>query len=131
MLQFDQDEHVVPRVPFTACLDAWAADQVVDDYASAAAGKQTQVCGEVPCCAVRRLQALQKEDCVFVPMQATKRTRFSSFPPYLLVQMQRYYTTETWEAKKRDVEVLVPVELNLELLRAQGLQVCSARLHIL
>lgn len=35
--------------------------------------------------------------------QATKRTRFSSFPPYLLVQLRRYYTSENWEAKKLDV----------------------------
>lgn len=37
-------------------------------------------------------------------LQATKRTRFTSFPPYLLVQMRRYYTdVNTWEPKKLDV----------------------------
>jgi len=34
-------------VPFTACLETFVADGVVDDYFSAAAGKKTQVgCGE-------------------------------------------------------------------------------------
>ena len=39
------------------------------------------------------------------PPQATKRTRFSSFPPYLLVQMRRYYTSQSWEPKKQDVSL--------------------------
>ncbi|EFN51528.1 hypothetical protein CHLNCDRAFT_33094 [Chlorella variabilis] len=89
------DEHVTPRVPFTACLEMWAADNLVDGYSSAAAGRKTQ---------------------------AAKRPRFSSFPPYLLVQMLRYYRTETGEEKKLDVEIPVPEELDLEPLRAQGLQ---------
>lgn len=36
-----------PRVPFSACLEGWAADTIVDDYHSAAAGKKVAVsCGK-------------------------------------------------------------------------------------
>jgi hypothetical protein len=61
------------------------------------------------------------------PAQAAKRAGFTSFPPYLLVAMLRYYTTEAWEARKRDVEVPVPEQVDLEPLRAPGLQVGRAR----
>ena len=45
-LQEEEEERVVPRVPFSACLASWSADSVVEDYRSAAAGKNVQVwCG--------------------------------------------------------------------------------------
>jgi ubiquitin carboxyl-terminal hydrolase 5/13 len=90
----EEEEKVRPRVPFTACVEGWGADGIVEDYHSAAAGKK---------------------------VAATKRTRFTSFPPYMLVQMRRYYTDiNTWEAKKLDVEVEAPQELDLESLRVKG-----------
>ena len=39
----EEEERVLPRVPFSACLESFAAPEVVDDYDSAAAGKRTQV----------------------------------------------------------------------------------------
>ena len=40
----DEEERVVPRVPFAACLHAFAGDATVEDYQSAAAGgKKVQV----------------------------------------------------------------------------------------
>lgn len=90
----EEEERVRPRVPFAACLETFVSEALIDDYMSAAAGKKTQ---------------------------AVKRTRFSSFPPYLLVQLRRYYTsTDTWEPKKMDVEVEAPLLLELESLRAVG-----------
>ncbi|KAI7836344.1 hypothetical protein COHA_009767, partial [Chlorella ohadii] len=90
----EEEEKVRPRVPFSACLEGWGADSIVEDYQSAAAGKK---------------------------VVATKRTRLTSFPPYLLVQLRRYYTdVDTWQAKKLDVEVEAPQELDLEPLRAKG-----------
>ena len=41
--EVQEEEHVTPRVPFTACLEMWAADNLVDGYSSAAAGRKTQV----------------------------------------------------------------------------------------
>lgn len=90
----EDEEKIRPRVPFSACLEGWGADSIVEDYHSAAAGKK---------------------------VVATKRTRFTSFPPYLLVQLRRYYTdVNTWEPKKLDVEVEAPQELDLASLRAKG-----------
>ncbi|KAL4439029.1 hypothetical protein ABPG77_006966 [Micractinium sp. CCAP 211/92] len=85
-----EEEEVLLQVPFAACLETFAAEQVVEDYMSAAAGKKTT---------------------------AGKRTRFTSFPPYLLVQMRRYYA-ENWEAKKMKVLVEAPHQLDLEALRS-------------
>ncbi|PNG64668.1 Ubiquitin carboxyl-terminal hydrolase 5, partial [Tetrabaena socialis] len=53
---------------------------------------------------------------------ATKRTRFASFPPYLLVQINRYFQDQDWTLKKMEVLVEVPDALNLEQLRAAGPQ---------
>lgn len=53
---------------------------------------------------------------------ATKRQRVASFPPYLLVQMRRYYVAEDWTARKMEVAVDVPDRLHLEHLRGRGLQ---------
>ncbi|KAL4452659.1 hypothetical protein ABPG75_008321 [Micractinium tetrahymenae] len=87
-----EEEEVLLRVPFGACLETFGAEQAVEDYISAAAGKKTT---------------------------ASKRTRFTSFPPYLLVQMRRYYA-ENWEAKKMKVLVEAPQQLDLEQLRSPG-----------
>ena len=48
--------------------------------------------------------------------------RFKTFPPYLAVQMQRFFIDSNWTMKKRDVLVAAPDTLDLEPLRAQGLQ---------
>lgn len=63
-----EEEEVLLRVPFAACLETFAAEQAVEDYMSAAAGRKTT---------------------------AGKRTRFTSFPPYLLVQICS--TTKRWQ----------------------------------
>lgn len=55
--------------------------------------------------------------------QASKRVRFGSFPPYLLVQLRRYYVAPDWTPRKMEVLVEVPDRLSLEHLRAQGPQV--------
>ncbi|PSC74028.1 ubiquitin carboxyl-terminal hydrolase 5 isoform X1 [Micractinium conductrix] len=89
-----EEEPVSLRVPFNACLERFAAEALVDDYQSAAAGKM---------------------------VTASKRTRITSFPPYLMVQMRRYYVDEErWEAKKMDVLVEPPAVLDLEPLRVPG-----------
>ena len=52
---------MLPRVPLEACIQQWAAAEEVD-YHSAAAGRRTQ---------------------------ASKTSRFASFPPFLFVQLRR------------------------------------------
>lgn len=90
----EEEERVVPRVPFEACLELLAAEEMVD-YRSAALGRNAR---------------------------ASKRMRFASFPRYLLVQMRRYYHGTDWSAKKREVLVDVPDRLSLEALRGRGVQ---------
>jgi ubiquitin carboxyl-terminal hydrolase 5/13 len=56
-------------------------------------------------------------------MQALRRNRFKTFPPYLMVQMKRYYSDVDWTPKKLEVLVDVPERLSLENFRGTGLQV--------
>lgn len=53
---------MLPRVPFSSCVERWAADEELGDYYSAALGKRTT---------------------------ATRRSRIASFPPFLMVQLKR------------------------------------------
>ena len=46
---------------------------------------------------------------------ASKATRLATFPKYLVFQLAKYYTTETWEAKKLAVSVPMPQALDLTL----------------
>ena len=86
----------IPRIPFSACLARWAADESLE-YKSVAAGGQV--------------------------VSATQRSRLASYPPYLLIQMQRYYHDhKTMTAKKLECEVVAPEALDLSSLRATGLQ---------
>lgn len=81
-------------VPFEACLATFASPQVVADYQSPA----------LPADAPRTT--------------AQKTQRFKTFPPYLVVHLQRYYVdTATWQGKKMEVSVPMPQELDLTALR--------------
>ena len=55
-------------------------------------------------------------------IRTRRQVRFKTFPPYLVVQMQRFFIAADWTMKKRDVLVPAPDVLDLEPLRAQGLQ---------
>ncbi|KAL0051048.1 hypothetical protein WJX82_001112 [Trebouxia sp. C0006] len=88
-------ETVLPRVPFSACLAKWAGEEVMADYFSAAVGHKTQ---------------------------AKRFSRIANFPPYLMLQMNRYFVTEQWVAKKLEVLVDVPEQVDLEWLRGSGPQ---------
>jgi hypothetical protein len=61
---------IVPLVPFAACLERWAAPEVVEGYESAAAGGARTT--------------------------ANKTVRFSTFPPYLVMQMARRASRVCW-----------------------------------
>lgn len=85
---------VLPIVPFEACLAAWAADEPVEGYLSAAAGGAA--------------------------VTATRRARFATFPPFLAVSLRRYYVDAQWRPRKLEALVPVPTELDLSALRAPG-----------
>jgi ubiquitin carboxyl-terminal hydrolase 5/13 len=54
--------------------------------------------------------------------QATQHQRLATFPPYLMVQLRRYYHGADWAPLKMDVLVDVPDHLTLSTLRASGAQ---------
>jgi len=80
-----------PTIPLDACLKAWAAEGPVDDFFSSATG---------------------------VRGTASRSNRMKTCPRYLLLKLNRYYVTETWEPKKLDVLVDAPLTLDLSALRA-------------
>jgi len=53
---------------------------------------------------------------------ATRTTLFASFPPYLMIQINRYVQGPNWVPLKIDALIPVPEELDLEHLRGSGLQ---------
>ncbi|CAN0187122.1 unnamed protein product [Ectocarpus sp. 6 AP-2014] len=89
------EEEIKPVVPLSACLARLAADETLPDYRSPATGKAGP---------------------------ALKHVRLGNFPRYLLVQLRRYYVDTDWQPKKMDVEVEVPLTLDLESLRSTGMQ---------
>ena len=75
---------VVPRVSLQACLAQYFGDETIPDYYSSATSKKGI---------------------------ATRTNRIATFPSYLVLQLNRYYVSDTWEPKKMDVEVPMPEEL--------------------
>jgi len=51
---------------------------------------------------------------------AVKTTKLASFPRYLMVTLQRYYTSSDWQAKKLSCEVPMPTSLDLTAFRSSG-----------
>lgn len=99
--RLDPSEIVRPRVSMTACIEAFAAPERVDDFYSTA------------------LQAKSV---------AQKSTRFATFPDYLMVQMKKFTLGDDWIPKKLDVSIDILEELDLTRLRATGLQSCEEEL---
>uniref|UniRef100_A0A672RM19 Ubiquitin carboxyl-terminal hydrolase n=1 Tax=Sinocyclocheilus grahami TaxID=75366 RepID=A0A672RM19_SINGR len=94
-------EPVRARIPFTACLQAFTEPENVPDFWSSA------------------LQAKSA---------GVKTSRFASFPEYMIVQIKKFTFGVDWVPKKLDVSVDVPDFLDLNRLRATGLQAGEAEL---
>ena len=47
-------------------------------------------------------------------VEAKKSQKFQNFPPYLWICVKRYFVDESWQPQKRDVEIILPENLNLE-----------------
>uniref|UniRef100_A0A671T9R5 Ubiquitin carboxyl-terminal hydrolase n=1 Tax=Sinocyclocheilus anshuiensis TaxID=1608454 RepID=A0A671T9R5_9TELE len=88
-------EPVRARIPFTACLQAFTEPENVPDFWSSA------------------LQAKSA---------GVKTSRFASFPEYMVVQIKKFTFGLDWVPKKLDVSVDIPDFLDLNRLRATGLQ---------
>lgn len=88
------DRMVRPHVPLQSCLNAFFADELVEDFYSSALGRKTN---------------------------ALKRTRLATFPDYLVLQMRRF-VLDGWVPKKMDVFIDVKDNIELDSMRGQGPQ---------
>uniref|UniRef100_A0A2K5YQE2 ubiquitinyl hydrolase 1 n=1 Tax=Mandrillus leucophaeus TaxID=9568 RepID=A0A2K5YQE2_MANLE len=88
-------ELVRAKIPFSACLQAFSEPDNVDDFWSSA------------------LQAKSA---------GVKTSRFASFPEYLVVQIKKFTFGLDWVPKKFDVSIDMPDLLDINHLRARGLQ---------
>ena len=84
---------MLPVVPLQACLEKWLEPETIDFRSPALAPPEDMT-------------------------TATKTQKFSSFPPFIVVQVQRYYVDDTWTPKKLEVKLEVPHILDLESFRA-------------
>uniref|UniRef100_A0A4W3GQM9 Ubiquitin carboxyl-terminal hydrolase n=2 Tax=Callorhinchus milii TaxID=7868 RepID=A0A4W3GQM9_CALMI len=88
-------EPVRARIPFTACLQAFAEPENVNEFWSSA------------------LQAKSA---------AVKTFHFASFPEYLVIQIKKFTFGVDWVPKKLDVSIDMPDLLDISFLKAKGLQ---------
>ncbi|XP_075617611.1 ubiquitin carboxyl-terminal hydrolase 13 isoform X2 [Balearica regulorum gibbericeps] len=88
-------ELVRAKIPFSACLQAFSEPNNVEDFWSSA------------------LQAKSA---------GVKTSRFASFPEYLVVQIKKFTFGLDWIPKKLDVSIDMPDFLDINHLRARGLQ---------
>ncbi|XP_019474671.1 ubiquitin carboxyl-terminal hydrolase 13 isoform X2 [Meleagris gallopavo] len=88
-------ELVRAKIPFSACLQAFSEPSNVEDFWSSA------------------LQAKSA---------GVKTSRFASFPQYLVVQIKKFTFGLDWIPKKLDVSIDMPDFLDINHLRAMGLQ---------
>jgi ubiquitin carboxyl-terminal hydrolase 5/13 len=92
----DTKENDVPTVTFKACVDSWSSSNHIDDI---------------------RWPHLNN-----MVSPAVQSTRFSNFPRYLIIQIQRYELGPDWTPKKIDVNIDMPEEIDLNTLKFQGPQ---------
>uniref|UniRef100_A0A8C4QUX2 ubiquitinyl hydrolase 1 n=1 Tax=Eptatretus burgeri TaxID=7764 RepID=A0A8C4QUX2_EPTBU len=83
------------RIPFGACLQAFAEPENVDDFWSS------------------ELQARA---------MAVKSTRFATFPDYLIIHLKKFTFGQDWIPQKVDVSVDMPDELDITKLKGVGLR---------
>ncbi|EHH51489.1 hypothetical protein EGM_10867 [Macaca fascicularis] len=95
-------ELVRAKIPFSACLQAFSEPDNVDDFWSSA------------------LQA--KSAGVNSAVGMARTSRFASFPEYLVVQIKKFTFGLDWVPKKFDVSIDMPDLLDINHLRARGLQ---------
>jgi len=89
------DEIVRLKIPMTECLNEFTAVESVEQFYSTAIKSKTT---------------------------ALKRTRFATFPDYLVIQLRRFTVGDDWVPKKLDVSVEMEEMIDLNSLRGNGLQ---------
>ncbi|XP_033642208.1 ubiquitin carboxyl-terminal hydrolase 5-like [Asterias rubens] len=97
----DPKELVRPSIPLSACLEAYMAAEMVEDFYSSALKAKSV---------------------------ATRTARMATFPDFLIIQLKKFTLSENWVPKKLDVSVDMPDELDLRSYRGNGLQTGEAEL---
>jgi ubiquitin carboxyl-terminal hydrolase 5/13 len=89
-----EDKKPVPTIAFQTCVEEWAADTQVDDV---------------------RWPHLND-----AAHAASEQTKFSNFPRYLLVQIQRYQLGPDWAPIKIEVNLDIPQDIDLTAFKSTG-----------
>lgn len=92
----EETEKSVPTVTLKACFDAWSDSHSIDGL---------------------RWPHLNN-----IISSATEQLRFSNYPRYLVVQIQRYQLGSDWIPRKLEVKIDVPDEIDLTHLKSLGPQ---------
>merc|ERR1739838_337672 len=95
------DKVVRAKIPFKSCLDSWLCDEVISDFWSSA----TKTKG-----------------------LASKRTRFATFPDYMVVHVRKFAVGADWVPRKLDVSVEMPDQIDLNEFRGTGLLETESKL---
>lgn len=90
----EEDKKPVPTISFQTCLEEWAAENQVDDV---------------------RWPHLDN-----VAHAASEQTRFSNFPRYLILQIQRYQLGPDWAPIKLEVNLDIPQNIDLSAFKTTG-----------
>lgn len=91
-----QEKKIIPSIDLMTCVDEWANDTTVDNI---------------------RWSHLNNE-----AHSALQNIRFTNFPRYLILQMNRYELGPDWVPYKLEVNLLVPDELDLTKYKSKGPQ---------
>jgi ubiquitin carboxyl-terminal hydrolase 5/13 len=89
-----EDAKPIPHIAFSTCVEEWAAESIVDDI---------------------RWPHLQD-----AKHSASQKVRFTNFPRYLMVQMQRYTLGPDWAPIKLEVNLDIPEEIDLTPYKSSG-----------
>ncbi|XP_058466029.1 ubiquitin carboxyl-terminal hydrolase 5 [Malaya genurostris] len=93
--RLDPDALVRPKIPLSACLDAFAQPEIVEQFYSTAINAKTT---------------------------AKKTTKLATMPDFLMLHLKKFTLKEDWTSVKLDVAIDIPEELDLETLRGTGKQ---------
>jgi ubiquitin carboxyl-terminal hydrolase 5/13 len=91
-----QEKKIIPSIDLLTCVDEWANDTTIDNM---------------------RWSHLNNE-----AHSALQNIRFTNFPRFLILQMNRYELGPDWVPYKLEVNLLVPDELDLTKYKSKGPQ---------
>ena len=92
----NKETKIIPNIELLTCIDDWAKDITIDNI---------------------RWSHLNNES-----HSAVQHIRFTNFPRYLILQMNRYELGPDWVPYKLEVNLIVPEEIDLSKYKSKGPQ---------